>query len=247
MNASTTTSAAPQAGARSIWTRLAVDPIVVPLAERSGSWRGVTPNRITAFAGVLAAASATCFVLGQLRLGGLLFLLRYMADCLDGQVARVQRRSSTVGAAFDISMDVVGIGAVLGALCWYLIDQGRLPVAEALALLALVVVYNWALAYRKGLAKTADTGDDGGAGGMLPVDVPGLRGWSRFCRRIGMSPLPWAVEAEIVALGLAPLVLPAAWVPWGIHLAVAFYLLADAVNLRRIHRIAAGMDAARAR
>ena len=247
MSAQPTVAAAPHATARSIWTRLTVDPVVIPLAERSGGWRRVTPNRITAVAGLLAAGSAVCFALGQLRLGGLLFILRYMADCLDGQVARVQRRSSAVGAAFDISMDVVGIGAVFGALCWYLIGEGRLPLAEALVLLAALVVYNWALAYRKGLAKAADTGDDGGAGGMLPVDVPGLRAWSRFCRRIGMSPLPWAVEAEIFALGLGPLVLPHGWVPWGIHLAVAFYLLADLVNFRRIHRIAAGIDAARTR
>jgi phosphatidylglycerophosphate synthase len=235
-------TAAPHATARSIWTRLTVDPIVMPLAPRVGRWSFVTPNRITAFAGLLAVASVACFALGQLRLAGLLFILRYMADCLDGQVARVQRRGSTVGAAFDITVDVVGISAVYAAIAWYLVTEGRLALVEALVLLALVVVYNWALAYRKALAKTAGSGDDGGAGGMLPTEVPGLRRWSRFCLRIGMSPLPWAVEAEIVALGVGPLVLPEPWVPVGLHCAVAFYVLANVVNLRRIFRIARAID-----
>jgi phosphatidylglycerophosphate synthase len=246
-SASPTVTAAPHAAARSIWTRLTVDPVVMPLAPRVGRWTFVTPNRITALAGLLAAASVACFALGQLRLGGLLFILRYMADCLDGQVARVQRRGSSVGAAFDITVDVVGISAVFAGLTWHLVTQGRLPLLEALALLALVVVYNWALAYRKALAKAAGSGDDGGAGGMLPTAVPGLRRWSQFCGRIGMSPLPWAVEAEILALGVGPLLLPTHWVPLGLHCAVAFYVLANVVNLRRIFRIAGAIDSGSSR
>jgi phosphatidylglycerophosphate synthase len=231
----------------SIWTRLTVYPVIAPLAVLVSRWSFVTPNRITALAGLLAAGSVACFLTGQLRLGGLLFILRYMADCLDGQVARVQGRGSTVGAAFDIVMDVVGISAIFASLTWYLVTGGRLPLWEALALLAIVVVYNWALAYRKALAVQAGASDSGGAGGTLPINVPGLRRWGQFCARIGMYAMPWAVEAEIFALGLAPLLLPERWVPLGLHCALGFYVLANAVNLRRIFRIAGAIDSGSSR
>jgi phosphatidylglycerophosphate synthase len=226
----------------SIWTRLTVYPVIAPLAMLVSRWSFVTPNRITAVAGVLALGSATCFVTGQLRWGGLLFILRYMTDCLDGQVARVQRRGSTLGGAFDITVDTVGISAIVASLTWYLVSTGQLSLAETLAFMAALVVYNWALAYRKGLAAKAGVSEGGGAGGTLPIDIPGLRGWTEFCARIGMYALPWAVEAEILALGLGPLLLPERWVPYGVHLALAFYLLANAVNLRRIFRIARAID-----
>jgi hypothetical protein len=153
----------------------------------------------------------------------------------------VQGRGSNVGAAFDISVDVVGISAVFACLAWRLVSTGQLPLAEALALMALVVVYNWALAYRKALAQGSGRGD-GGSGGMLPVRIPGLARWAEFCRRVGMSPLPWSVEAEIFALGLGPLLLPERWVPFGLHCALVFYLLANLVNFRRIWHLAATMD-----
>ena len=226
----------------SIWTMLTVYPVIAPLAVLVSRWSFVTPNRITGLAGLLALGSATCFVTGQLRWAGLLFILRYMVDCLDGQVARVQRRGSTFGAAFDITVDTVGISAIVASLTWYLVSAGQLSLAEALAFLAALVVYNWALAYRKGLAAKAGVSEGGGAGGVLPVDIPGLRGWTEFCARIGMYALPWAVEAEILALGLGPLLLPERWVPYGVHIAFAFYLLANVVNLRRIFRIARAID-----
>lgn len=230
----------------SIWTRFTVYPVIAPLATVLSRWPVVTPNRITAVAGLLAAGSVACFITGHLRIGGLLFILRYMTDCLDGQVARVSGRGSSVGAAFDISTDVVGISAIFASLAWYLTSQGHLPLAEALAVLAALVIYNWSLAYRKALAAKAGTGDDGGAGGVLPIDLPLLRPWVRLCRRLNMYALPWAVEAEILALGLIPLLLPERWVPYGMHLALAFYVVANVINLRRIGRIAANMDAARA-
>jgi hypothetical protein len=62
-----------------------------------------------------------------------------------------------------------------------------------------------------------------------------------------MYAMPWAVEAEIFALGLAPLLLPERWVPLGVHCALGFYVLANAVNLRRIFRIAGAIDSGSSR
>lgn len=237
----TTVPAAPNAGARAIWARLTVDPLAVPLSRRIARWPGVTPNRVTGVSAVLALVAAACFATGWLRVGGVAFVARFFVDCMDGQVARFQGTSSKAGAAFDIIVDVVGISACAAALSWYLVEHDLAPTALVLAVLAVLVVYNWSLAYRKGVA-AADVEGDGGNGGRLTVHVPGLGAWVRFCQRIGMSPLPWSVEAEIVALGLCPLVLPQRWVFLGLVLALAFYAVATLINLRRIWRLARDLD-----
>jgi phosphatidylglycerophosphate synthase len=239
--------APPHANARSIWTRLTVDPLVMPLAERLGPVGAITPNLVTMCAGFLAVGAAACFVVGWFKLGGLLFILRYLVDCLDGQIARVQARSSARGAALDLTVDVVGISVVYACLASYLISRDLMAAGLALTLMASVVVYNWALAYRKSLAKTTDLSGDGGAGGTFTTNVPILRQWTLFCARIGMSPLPWAVEAEILALGLGPLLLPHSLVPYVLICVLAFYFFANIVNIRRIWRIAGAMDSETAR
>jgi hypothetical protein len=68
-----------------------------------------------------------------------------------------------------------------------------------------------------------------------------------FSRRINMSPVPWAVEAEIGMLGLAPLLLPAEWVGFALVAGLCFYLVANAVNMRRLWRLAGLSDQARRR
>jgi hypothetical protein len=61
-----------------------------------------------------------------------------------------------------------------------------------------------------------------------------------------MSPVPWALEAEIGMLGLAPLLLPSEWVGAGLAVGLCFYVLADAVNMLRLWRVAGLADRARA-
>jgi phosphatidylglycerophosphate synthase len=230
--------------ARSMWTRVAVDPLSLRLARRLAPLRWVTPNRVTMVAVLCALGAAWCFATGHLRVGGALFIARYFFDCLDGQLARYQRRGSAVGAAFDIMADVGGIALTFACLTGYLIAEHDLPVAAGLALLAVVVFQNWILAYRKQLAPMVEQGD-GGARGYWRSERPGLRQWSRFCLRFGMSPVPWTVEAEILALGLGPLLLPAAWATYLMIGITLFYLVACLVNVRRVLRLARAIDAQR--
>jgi phosphatidylglycerophosphate synthase len=241
------TTTLPSTLARPIWAKVAVDPITIPIARRLSDASAITPNKVTALAGLLALGASAAFLLGELRIGGVLFLLRYACDCLDGQLARFQRRSSTRGAALDLIVDIVGISIVLASLSSYLVTAGLLSVQPALFLLASVVVYNWALAYRKSLAKAAGMSGDGGAGQTFRTDVQILRRWTEYCARIGMSPVPWAVEAEILALGLGPLLLPERFLPYTLIFALAFYVVANIVNIRRIWRIAGAIDSEAAR
>lgn len=226
---------------REIWTRLTVDPLADPLARHLARYRFVTPNRITALALALGLAAAACFATGQLIAGGVLFCVRFFADCLDGKVARLQGSSSARGAFLDLAADVVGVTLAFAALSWHLVSTGVLPSAVALALLGALVLYNWALDHRKRLAPRAGLGD-GGHDHQREIDIPVVRSWVALCRRLQMSPVPWAVECEIVALGLAPILLPAAGVAMALVLALAFYVVADLVNLRRLWRITTQLD-----
>jgi phosphatidylglycerophosphate synthase len=222
---------------REIWTRLVIDPIAGPLGRTIARWPGVTPNRVTALAALSALGSSACFATGQLRVGGVLFLIRFLFDVCDGVVARAQRASSARGAFLDVATDVAGIGLCFGALGWYLLRHTSLSPALPLGLLAAVVFYNWILAYRKGLAGSLGLGD-GGVMGHVDTRLPVARSWFALCARLNMSPIPWAVEAETVALGLAPLILPTRLVWIGLAVALAFYVLADVVNVRRVLRLA---------
>jgi phosphatidylglycerophosphate synthase len=222
---------------REIWTRLAIDPLAEPLGRRLARAHGVTPNRVTAAAGLVAGAAAVCFATGQLRIGGALFLLRFFLDVLDGVVARAQSAASARGAALDIATDVAGIGLNFAALSWYLVREHALLPVLPLLLFVAVVFYNWVLAYRKGVAAERSVGD-GGAKGHVHSGLPVLRHWVALSARLNMSPVPWAVEAETAALGLGPLLLPTHRVWIGLLVALGFYVLADLVNLRRVLRLA---------
>lgn len=227
---------------REIWTRLAVDPLADPLARRLARHAWVTPNRITGCALALAIAASVSFALGHLRLGGALFLLRFFADCLDGKVARLQGSGSIAGATLDITVDVVGITLCAAALSWHLTEVGELPVAVALGLLGSIGIYNWVLGHRKHLAALADAGNGGSAHDWHPHRQP-VKWWVDTCARLNMSVVPWAVEAEIGALGLAPLFLPIGLVGPGLIGALAFYVAATVLNLRRIRHLIALLEA----
>lgn len=226
---------------RDIWTRLAIDPLADPLAARLAARPGVTPNRITGVSATLGIAAAGCLAAGLLRAGGALFLLRFFADCLDGKVARIQGSASTRGATFDVAADVVCVTAAYAGLAWWSVRTGHLDSGWAVGLLAAVGLYSWALAHRKHLAASAGLGT-GGADLRRPVTTPVVGRWAAWCRRRNMSPVPWSVEAETVVLGLLPLLGLPRVVTAGLVAAVAFYLLATAVNLRRLARIAAAVD-----
>lgn len=231
-----------------IWTRIAVDPLAIPVAKWLARRRFVTPNRITAVAGLCAFGASIAFAAGSLRVGGALFIVRFFVDCLDGKVARAQGTSSTTGGVLDLVADVGGIGVCIAALGWRLIEDAAVDPAAPLFLLACVVFYNWVLSTRKSLTKQFAEEGDGGSGGEWTTDVPVLRSWVRLSRRMDMTPVPWALEVEILSLGLIPLLAPhVRFVGYGLWFALAFYVVADVVNLRRVLRLTRRIDAARDR
>lgn len=228
---------------REIWTRFAVDPVADLVAPWLARRRFVTPNRVTSLAFLMAIAAAASFVSGQWRLGGLCFLLRFFLDCLDGKVSRLQGSSSTCGATLDISVDVVGISLCFGAALWRLDSTDVIPSSLGIGLMGTLIIYNWSLSHRKHLAEHANLGSGGADFEKWKTRIVPLSAWLMLSRRLNMSPVPWAVEAEAVTLGIAPILLAPRHLADLLWFTLAFYMLACVVNLRRCWRISRTLDA----
>lgn len=234
--------------AESMWTAVAVEPVAVRLAPWLARQPAVTPNRITAFAALLGIVSAVCLGLGALAVGGLLFQLRYLVDCLDGKVARIRGASSARGGAFDLMVDVLTITANYAALSWYLVRTGSGSLEMALAIVATSMVFAWMLLYRKGLETALKRLSPDVHGAPASTRHGAIGGYLDWMARHRSMPVPYAVEAEILCLSLVPLAVglfagltdrPLVWCLW---VASAFYAAAIAVNGRRIWRLAGQVD-----
>ncbi|MCU7726121.1 CDP-alcohol phosphatidyltransferase family protein [Actinoplanes sp. KI2] len=122
------------------WTVLLVDPYATRLVRLVAPWRRVTPNRLTALAAVLGAAAAACFA-GPGRwwpvAGALLFHCGFVADCMDGKIARLRDEGSLFGGWCDFMLDRLRAIACAAALMGGLyLHTGQI---RYLWLLALVI------------------------------------------------------------------------------------------------------------
>lgn len=225
--------------AESMWTALAIEPVTMRLAPPLARMRWVSPNRLTVLAAALGILSGYLLLRGELLAGGVLFQLRYLVDCLDGKVARLRRTPSARGAALDLAVDVLTITWNYAAISLYVVDRGAAPAALVASVVGTSAAFAWTLAYRKGIAGPADPDPT-----VAPDDGSLRTRYLGWMARHRSMPVPYAVEAEILALSLGPAlgqgdraVVVCLWV------ATAFYVAAVAVNLRRIWRIAGAIDA----
>ncbi|HLS16700.1 MAG TPA: NTP transferase domain-containing protein [Paenalcaligenes sp.] len=88
-------------------------------------WRW-SPNSISLLAFIIALLGALCLAQPQyhwLATGGILVQLASIVDGSDGEVARVQHRSSAYGGWFDALLDRYADIAVLSALTWHVINH----------------------------------------------------------------------------------------------------------------------------
>jgi CDP-diacylglycerol--glycerol-3-phosphate 3-phosphatidyltransferase len=90
---------------------------LLPLVNRCSKW-GLSPNAVTIAGVVITLFGAAAFVMGYLRLAGILTLLGGFCDTLDGSIARTSGRASRFGALLDSAVDryaefimYLGIGA----------------------------------------------------------------------------------------------------------------------------------------
>lgn len=230
-----------------IWTRLVIDPPADLLVRSLVRVPWVTPNRVTAVAGLLALASALSFARGWLVVGAVLFQVRFLVDCLDGRLARIRGVSTLWGASLDLVVDVVGIAVCYAALAWYVVASDAAGPALIAALVAGNGLYVWTLAHRKSLPGGAQR--DWLAAGSSAAVAPSPTAWGRyvaFMARRGMVPTPYAVELEALALTVLPLVAGLTGALWlavaGLWAATAFYGVASALNVYRTWRLTSGLE-----
>jgi CDP-diacylglycerol--glycerol-3-phosphate 3-phosphatidyltransferase len=115
---------------------------------------GVTPNTITTFGALVIVASAICFGLGAVRLGGCLVLFSGIVDTLDGQVARLGAQTSKFGAFYDSTLDRIGDGACFIGIAAYLMTTPGVRWREEAVLLCMIgVLASLVVSYQRARAE----------------------------------------------------------------------------------------------
>ncbi len=90
---------------------------LLPLIKRFSKW-GLSPNSVTIAGVAITFFGAAAFVIGYIRLAGILILSGGFCDTMDGSIARTSGRASRFGALLDSAADrysefimYLGIGA----------------------------------------------------------------------------------------------------------------------------------------
>ena len=78
--------------------------MVTPLINRFTKW-GLSPNSFTLAGVIITCLAAIVFIMGYLRLGGVLILLGGVCDAMDGSLARSAGKATRFGALFDSALD----------------------------------------------------------------------------------------------------------------------------------------------
>jgi phosphatidylglycerophosphate synthase len=205
------------------WTVLVIDPVATRLTVRLARITWLTPNVVTVVAFVIGMAGIGMFAAGMLRLGAVLFEVRFLFDCLDGKIARLRRLSSARGAYLDVLCDSTCVG---GAYLAVALAVGPQHGAWRVLLPLVTATYFVAMLAHVPLEQNKDVAAKrlGGA----------RRGWQRWLNDQRLMAYPTTVEVEAAALFLAPLFLGVGAVRVLLVAAMGFYLLRLVDDVRRV-------------
>jgi hypothetical protein len=187
-------SAAIEAGAKERdywWTVLFVDPIALPLASFLGRKRWFTADQITWFSFFVGIPMGVAYATGErwgLIVGGVLWYLAFLTDCIDGKVARAMGSTSSKGKILDEIAD--GGRRLSGAfgltVYLYKVEPGNL--------FLLAVAYGL-LAFYFGQI----------SGGTRPDPVTRVgSGWSGWLARHRLLPTPGAPDIAAIVFLIGP-------------------------------------------
>ncbi len=173
------------------WTVLFVDPIATRVVPWLARHPVVTPSRITLVAHALAIVSAVLFATDNLVAGAVVFELRFIGDCLDGKLARVTGQSSFFGRDLDAWGDRILVMVNFAALGWAINPLAALVVVGAYPVsFHLLEVRDQVLEHAGQRAQHRRMRD---------------RGYGAAMARRRLYPMPTPIEAEHLALFIAPL------------------------------------------
>ncbi len=220
------------------WTVLVIDPVAAKLLPPMLARPWITPNRVTAASGVLGLASGVAFISGKPRTGALLYEGRFLLDCLDGKLARMQGVKSHYGHFLDTVVDFGGTAWASTALGVWLVRTGALRREFMLLPVGAAAVWAWSQSERWSFINQMHDGLGSVNGRAATADGRGL---VAALRRRRLTRLPSSVEAETLSLFLAPLTGSPRVAAGGFSAALAFYapsMLSNVVRTARTLRSA---------
>lgn len=171
---------------------------------------GMTPNQVTVVSMTLGVAAALCFAeasrVGLVAGAGLLYLA-FVADCIDGQLARYTRTFSTLGAWLDATFDrgkeyVAYAGLAAGAARSGVGDVWG-PAAAALTLQTVrhLVDFAYAAARTRTVAGLPQAPLDVAEDGLAPVVVAAGGAAALSARLDKRSATRWARKVVVLPIG----------------------------------------------
>ncbi len=138
--------------------RLFFAPLIAPIAAFVGGL-GIHPNTITLLGFALTLGVAYVLSEGYLVLGGVLMLLTFSLDALDGAVARTMQNHSRFGAFLDSTLDRLSEGVIfLGLLRWLLVENRFTDVYWLFLALLGSVMISYTRARAEGLGLSCKVG-----------------------------------------------------------------------------------------
>ena len=164
---------------------LVLDHLSVPLT-RLCARMGLTPTSVSVISIGWRLLAIAAFADDRLPLGAVAYIVGLLLDGVDGKLARLTKRTSTLGAALDYSADMglfaaltLSLGVAVGSSLWLIGGCFAVGVASALAPSPVV-------------EDASVIGADSG-------------GWNRRTASHRLRSLPGVLEVHFVMFGLSPL------------------------------------------
>jgi CDP-diacylglycerol--glycerol-3-phosphate 3-phosphatidyltransferase len=179
-----------------VFARASVNRVTDPI----GRWlveRGVTPDAVTVFGTVGAAASALWFLpRGQLALAPWFITFFVLLDLVDGAMARARGHGTPFGAVLDSTCDRLADGALFVGLTWWCLGVGEHRTLGIAALICLVA--GQMVSYVKARAEGMGLNADGGLVERAERLIVALLG--TFLQGVGV---PYALDVALWGLAAA--------------------------------------------
>lgn len=219
------------------WTVLFTDPIALPISRFLTKHRWLTPDEVTIVALLLGISVGFFFCTGErwgLVVGGLVFYLAFIIDCVDGKLARALGVTSERGKALDALADGARRASASLGLFLYFWNSGSilegLSVNDGVSFtipfpvgFLLVMVYTVLAYYFLEISGAEKERAEGGVRGK----------WSAALARRRLLPNPGMPDVQAIVFIIGPitgLVVPALWV--GIAMVTVAILLTVRRRLR---------------
>ena len=180
------------------WTVLAVDPVAVPVTRLLAK-RHVSPDTVTWISLLFGLAVGPAFAFGTrlaLIVGGVLFYVSFMFDCVDGKLARALQVSSARGKRLD---EIADGARRLSAAAGLTVGLWRMDTNDLLA--TPEETFLWAAAF--GLA-AAYLMEISGSGEKVH-EFPEGAGWSARMARLRLLPNPGMPDVSALVYVIGPI------------------------------------------